>query len=172
VAISAVSALSSSIDLSGVINFVKSFCTWGLGVLFAVFGGVHSVAVKISSGADTLAVRGIRFTAARLIPVAGNMLSESLGTVVSGINVIKGASGGLGIAFILYSLIPAVCAVFNVKLIILSAAFCSKLMGQRKHTGFLEGINSALNILLAVCLFSSVSGILIFAVFINTTAAI
>lgn len=172
VAISAVSALSKSIDLSGVINFVKNFCTWGLGVLFAVFGGVHSAAVKISSGADTLAVRGIRFTAARLIPVAGNMISESLRTVVSGINVIKGASGGLGIAFVLYSLIPAVCAVLNVKLIILSASFCSKLMGQRKHTGFLEGINSALNILLAVCLFSSVSGILIFAVFIGTMTAV
>ncbi len=172
IAFSVTGALSRVLDLSGVINFLRGFCTWGLGVLFAVFGGLHAATVKIASGADTLAVRGIRFTAARLIPVAGNMLSESLKTVVSAVGIIKNTLGGLGIAYILYALIPPVCSIMSVKLVIIIASFCSKLIGSRPHTGFLEGINSALNILLAICLFSSVSGILIFAVFMNTAAQV
>lgn len=80
-ALGVLSSLSKTLDLSGVINFIRNFCTWGLGVLFAVFGGVHAAAIRISAGADSAAFRGIRFTAARLVPIAGNhakrMLSDS-----------------------------------------------------------------------------------------------
>lgn len=169
IALSTISTLSQSIDLSGITGFIRSFCTWGMGVLFAVFGGVHSAAVKIAAGADSLAVRGIRFSAARLIPVAGNMISESMKTVLTGMSIIKSTAGGLGIAYILYSLLPAVCSVLCVKIVILTASFFSKLMGMSKHTSFFEGINASLNILLAVCVFASVSGIIIFAVFMSTT---
>lgn len=169
IALSAINTLSQSINLSGVINFIKSFCTWGMGVLFAIFGGVHSAAVKIAESADSLAIRGIRFSAARLIPVAGNMISESMKTVISSMNIIKSTTGGLGIAYIIYSLVPAVCSVLCVKIVILAALFFSKLMGRDKQTAFFDGINSSLNILLSVCIFASVSGIIIFAVFMNTT---
>ena len=171
-ALCAIGTLSHAVDLSGVINFLRGFCTWGLGVLFAVFGGVHAATVKIAAGADTLAVRGIRFTAARLIPVAGNMISECLRTVISGMAVIKNTLGALGIAYILYTLIPVLCTVLVVKLAVLAASFCSKLMGSRTHTAFLDGVGGALNILMAAAIFASVSGILIFAVFMQTTLAV
>ena len=171
-ALAVLSALSHTVDLSGVIGFLRGFCTWGLGVLFAVFGGVHAATVKVAAGTDTLAVRGIRFTAARLIPVAGNMLSESMRTVIGGVGVLKSTLGGLGIAYILYSLLPALCAVLVLKLAVLAASFCSKLMGTRSHTAFLDSVGGALNVLIAICLFASVSGILIFAVFIETAVAL
>ncbi len=172
IALSVITALTSTLDLSGVINSIRSVCTWGLGALFAIFGGVHTVAVNISSKADSLAVRGLRFSAARLIPVAGNMISESLRTVVSGINIIKSTAGGIGIAYIIYSLVPTICAVIVVKLIILAGIFTDKLVGNKLHISFLEGINSALNILLGICIFTAVSGIIIFAVFMNTVTSV
>lgn len=172
IALSVITSLTSSLDLSGIINFIRSTCTWGLGALFAVFGGVHTVAVNISLKADSLALRGIRFSAARLIPVAGNMISESLRTVVSGANIIKSTAGGIGIGYIIYSLVPTICAVVCVKIIILAGIFADKLVGTKMHTSFLEGINSALNILLGICIFSAVSGIIIFAVFMNTVISV
>ena len=172
IALSVITSLTSSLDLSGIINFIRSTCMWGLGALFAIFGGVHTVAVNISSKADSLALRGIRFSAARLIPVAGNMISESIKTVVSGTNIIKSTAGGIGIGYIIYSLVPTICAVVCVKFIILAGIFTDKLVGTKMHISFLDGINSALNILLGICIFSAVCGIIIFAVFMNTVTSV
>lgn len=168
VALCAINALSGTVDLGGIISFIKSFCTWGLGVIFAVFGGVHSVAVAVSSSADSLAVRGIRFSAARLIPIAGNMISESMKTVLAGMNVIRTTAGGLGIAYVIYTVLPVLASVLSVKLAISCGAFCSRLFGAKAHTAFLESIGSAINILTAICLFVSAIGIIIFAVFIRS----
>lgn len=162
-ALGVLSALSSSVDLSGIIGFIRSFCTWGLGVLFAVFGGVQASALRTASGADTALVRGIRFSAARLIPVAGNMLSECFRTVLAGVGLIKSAVGGVGIAYIVYLLVPTVCAVLALKLAVLCGLFCAKLMGTRPITAFLESVGTALNLLLAICFFASVGGIVTFA---------
>ena len=166
------STLSKTLDLSGVINFIRNFCTWGLGVLFAVFGGIHAAAVRTAAGADNAAVRGIRFTAARLVPSAGNMLSECFRTVLGAANVIKGTFGALGIAYLLYLVIPTLCTVLAVKFSVLFALFCSKLMGTRPFTGFLESVGSSLNILIAICLFASVSGIILFAACTETALSV
>ena len=172
ISLSAVNALSSSVDLSGITSFIKSFCLWGIGILFTLFGAVHGTAVAVSSGTDSLALRGIRFSAARLIPVAGGMISESMRTVIAGVSAIKTTAGGLGIAYILYSLIPALTSVLCVKLPILAGIFTARLFGARQQLSFLEGLNGALNILMSVCIFASVSGIVIFAVFMNTAVSI
>lgn len=172
ICLSVISTLSQTLDLSGIINFIRSTCAWGLGALFAVFGGVHTAAVHISSSADSLVLRSIRFSAARLIPVAGNMISESMRTVASGIKIIKTTAGGIGIAYILYSLIPVITAILAVKMIILVSIFADKLIGKKLYTQFLEGVNASINILMGICIFSSVSGIIIFAVFMNTVTSL
>ncbi len=169
-ALGVLGTLAKSLELSGVISFLKSFCTWGLGVLFAVFGCVQAVALRASAAADTSLIRGIRFSAARLIPVAGNMLSESFHTVLAGIQLIKSTTGALGIAYLLYMLVPPLCCVLCVKLCVVCGAFCARLVGSRKLCGFLDSVGGALNILLAICLFASVSGILSLAVLLQTSS--
>ncbi len=171
-ALGVLSALSASIDLSGIIGFIRSFCTWGLGVLFAVFGGIQGAALRTASGADTALVRGIRFSAARLIPVAGNMLSECFRTVLSGVGLIKSTVGGAGIAYIVYLLVPTVCAVLTLKFAVLCGLFCAKLMGTRPITAFLESVGTALNLLLAICFFASVGGIITFASLLQGVTAV
>ena len=96
------------------------------------------------------------------------MVSESLKSVIAGINMIKSVTGGFGIAYVLYTVIPPLCSVLIVKFIILACSFLAKLVGEKKHAAFLDGVGGALNVLLACVIFASVSGILIFAVFIST----
>lgn len=163
---------TKSMDISGVISFLKSFCTWGLGVLFALFGCVQAVALRASTAADTSLLRGIRFSAARLIPVAGNMLSESFHTVLAGIQLIKSTTGVIGIAYLLYMLIPPLCSVLCLKLSILCGTFCARLVGVRKLCSFLDSVGAALNILIAICLFASVGGIVSFAVLLQTSVSL
>lgn len=169
IVLSSVSAISKSMDLSGIINFLKSFCTYGTGLLFAVFLAVHSLTLNISSSADSLAFRSLRFTFARLVPVAGGMISESIKTVLSGMNMIKSTAGGIGSAYIIYTLIPAVFSVLAVKFTVIAALLVSKTFGTKRHTAFLEGINNACTLLFAICIFAAFAGIIILAVFMNVT---
>lgn len=169
IALSSVGAISGSMDLSGVTSFLKSFCLYGTGLLFAVFLSVHALTLSVSSGTDSLAFRSLRFTAARLIPVAGGMISESIKTVLAGMNVIKNAAGGVGIAYIIYTAIPAVFSVLYVKTAILITLVVSKLLGAKKQASFLDGINGACNLIFAICIFASFSGIIILAVFMKTS---
>ena len=136
--------------------------------------GVHMNATAISSDPAiahhaaldarlVAAVRGIRFTAARLIPIAGNMLSECFRTVLGAASVLKTAFGALGIAYLLYLVIPTLCTVLAFKFAVLLALFCSKLMGTRPFTSFLESVGGALNILIAICVFAAANGMILFA---------
>lgn len=172
IVLSCVSAISKSLDLSGIINFLKSFCTYGTGLLFAVFLAVHSLALNITSSSDSLAFRSLRFTFARLVPVAGGMISESIRTVLSGMNMIKSAAGGIGTAYIIYTLIPAVFSVLAVKFTVIAALIVSKTFGTKRHTAFLDGINNACTLLFAICIFAAFAGIIILAVFMNVTLEI
>ncbi len=169
-AVLALSVLSSFVPenrLSGVNNFIKSFCLWFLGVIFALFSGIQSALIKISSSNDSLIFRGLRFSASKLVPVAGNMLSESIKTAGNAIILINNVCGGFGIAYLVYTSIPVFVSVFVVKFSVLSLLLVSKTAGLSKHSAFFDGINSAINIILSVVLFSTICGILIFSAFIS-----
>ncbi len=172
IVLSCAGAISGFIDLSGIINFLKSFCGYGIGLIFSVFLGVHALTVNIAANTDSLAFRSIRFTFARLIPVAGGMMSESIKSVLAGMNIIKSAAGGIGIAYIIYTAIPAVISVLLAKIVILAGIQLSKIFGVRRHLSFLEGLNGAYNLLFAICVFAAFGGIIILAVFINTRLSI
>ena len=169
IVLSSVGAISKSLDLSGIISFLKSFCLYGTGLLFAVFLSVHALTLDIASGSDSLIFKSLRFTAARLIPIAGGMISESIKTVLAGMNVIKKSAGGIGIAYIIYTAIPAVISVLSVKTAIVITLAVSRLFSVRKHAHFLDGLNGACNLLLSICIFAAFSGIIILAVFMKTT---
>lgn len=167
----AIGVLSKSLDLSGVISFIKGFCSWALGLLFALFGGIYSASIAVSSGTDRLFIRGLRFSAARLIPVAGALVSESMQTVLAGISVIKNTAGGFGIAYIIYAFVPVLMKILAVKIIIMLSSASAKIAGAKRQAKLLSGVGSTLNLLLAVSIFASVSGILVFAVFMNISVS-
>jgi len=103
------------------------------------------------------------------VPVAGTMISESVKTVLAGMNMIKSASGAIGIAYIIYTCIPCVFLVLALKFAVLCAMQVSKIFSTTRHTYFLDGLNSSLTLILSVCIFASFGGIIILAVFMNTS---
>ena len=165
--LSVLSSIMPENRLSGITNFIKSFCIWFLGVIFALFSGIQSAIIKISAANDSLIFRGLRFSAAKLVPVAGNMLSESIKTVSASVALINNVCGGFGIAYLIYVSIPVFVSVFIVKFSVLALLLVSKTANLSKHASFFDGVNSAINIILAIVLFSAVCGIIIFSAFIS-----
>ncbi len=172
VSLCAVSALGKASNLSGISSFIKSLCMWISGIIMTVFCGVLSLQSFIGAEADSLAMRGIKFTAAKLIPVAGGMVSESLKTVVAGAGYIKSVAGGAAIAYIIYTIMPALACVLAIKLLFYLAGLCSKLTGQKELQGYIDSASSAVNLLYAVCAIYSASFIVMLAIFIRTSVTV
>ena len=150
IALFVVNAVSDLVDLTGVINFIRTLCLWAVGLAMTLFTGVLYFQSVISASADSLASRSIRFAASNFIPVVGGLVGESLKTVVTSVNVVKGVTGSLGVAAILYLAIPPVAAVLVVKLFLTLSAGAAQMMKLTKEHAFLNGIGGVFNILLAL----------------------
>lgn len=172
VCLASVGALCRKVDLGGVSSFIKNCCMWLSGIVMTLFCGILSIQTMFETSADTLALKGVKFSAARLIPVAGGMVSESLKTVLSGVSFIRATSGACAAAFILYLVIPPICTLAVFKLICSIGSACARLCGLSVQCGYLDSLNGALNILLSVLLCCSASFIIMLAIFIKTAVAI
>ncbi len=171
-ALTGVNTLCKKTNISGFVAFLKSFCLWIIGLSFTLFTGILSLQTILQSGADNLAMKGIKYGASRLIPIAGGMLSESMKTVITSMNYIKGVSGISGIIFILYAVIPPLCVILMTKFVFSVLSAFSKSAGMNETCQFIDGISSCLNILSALTIGCSVSFIIMLTVFIKTVVTL
>ncbi len=163
-----INALCKRADLSGFISFIKSFCLWVTGLAFTLFTGILSLQTILQSGADNLTLKGIKYGASRLIPIAGGMLSESMKTVIASMNYIKSVSGISGIVFIIYTVLPPICAILAAKMMFGILSAVSRSCSCKDVSSFTDGISSCLNLLSALIIGCSVSFIILLTVFIKT----
>lgn len=165
--LSLISALSKNIDMSGVCSFLKSSSALVLGLLMTLLVGVLYFQHIVSAGADSMSARTVRYAAASFVPLVGNLLGESLKTVLSSMKIITSLTGVYGICTIIYLLIPpAVCLLINKLFVLLCASF-AKILGSKRESDFLYEVNGCINLLnAAILIFSSVF-IIIIALFIN-----
>lgn len=170
--LTSINALCKRADLSGFISFIKSFCLWFTGLAFTLFTGIMSLQTILQSGADNLALKGIKYGASRLIPIAGGMLSESMKTVITSMNYIKSVSGIAGIVFIIYTVIPPICAILISKTMFSILSAVSRSCSDNDVTAFTDGISSCLNLLSALIIGCSVSFIILLTVFIKTVVSL
>ncbi len=172
VTLHAVNSLSKKSNLNGIATFLKSCCLWIIGLSFTLFTGILSLQTVLSSGADNLALKGIRFSAARLIPIAGGMISESMKTVIASMNYIKSVTGTGAIVFVVYSVAIPLCAVMCTKLFFLALSALAKAANQNAASGLFDGLNGSINILLALLLGCTVSFVVMLAMFIKVTVSL
>ena len=167
-----VNSISKNSILTGLSSSIKSTCLWLTGLSFTFLTGVLSLQSLLQAGADNLTIRGLKYGAAKLIPIAGGMISESMRTVITGVGYIKSVTGISGIVFIIYSLIPPLCFVIITKLYLILLSTAAKITSLSGVSGFLDSTNSILDILLSLLLSCSVCLIIILSIFIKSTVSI
>ncbi len=167
-----VNAICKRINLSGIISFIRSFSLWVIGLSFTLLTGLMSLQTVLKSSADTLAMKGLRYGAAKLIPVAGGMISESMRTVAASLGFIKNVTGIAGITFIIYLILPPIAAVITIKLFFTILTWLSRATGQEAHSALLDGFNACITVLTSLLLGCSVAFIIILTLFISTTVSL
>lgn len=152
----AVSLCASSNPLmshSEIAGYMQKVTNWILGLTLTVFLGVLSVQTSISSAADTVSARTIKFAVGSAVPVVGASVSEALGTVKSCLSMLKTSVGIYGVIAVGATLLPVVLELVLWRVAMAGGCIISDIFGCKKITVMLKSVDSVLAILLGIVLY-------------------
>lgn len=151
-----ISNISDKVQVEKLSKFFKSSIVWFLGVVVTLFVGVLSVEGTLSSGVDGVTAKTTKAVVSSFVPVVGKALGDSVDTVLGCTNILKNATGIVGIVVIV-----GICAAPIIKLTILSVAFkltsaLSEPIADKNIVKLLGHMGDTFKILLAIMFFIAV----------------
>lgn len=155
-ALGIISNISDKIQVEKLSKFFKSSIVWFLGVVVTLFVGILSVEGTLSSSVDGVTAKTTKAAVVNFVPVVGKALGDSVDTVLGCTNILKNATGLVGIIVII-----GICAAPIVKLTILSISFqlvsaLSEPIADKNIVKLLAHIGEVFKILLAIMFFIAV----------------
>lgn len=151
-----ISNISEKVQVERLSKFFKSGIVWFLGIVVTLFVGVLSIEGTLSSSVDGVTAKTTKAVVSNFVPVVGKALGDSVDTVLGCTNILKNATGLVGIVIII-----GICAMPIIKLIILSASFqlvsaLSEPIADKNIVKLLSHIGDVFKILLAIMFFIAV----------------
>ncbi len=92
---------SSTVKLSGFCSLLKSIVKWAIGISSTVFIGIIMMQGLLSSTLDGLSIKTAKFTIGKMVPIVGNMISDSADVLVCCTLLVKNAVGICGVVIII-----------------------------------------------------------------------
>ena len=146
---------------------VKSFFTWGIGIISTVLAAVISIQSVVASATDSAALRAARYAASGTIPVVGSTVASALATLGGGMAVIKGTVGGVSVAVILALTLSPLIMLLLYRLSVSVSISLLQFSGSSGGVRCFSAIRSALDALIAVYSMSVLVAIVELVVFIK-----
>ena len=171
-ALSLLDAFRSSVRLDAVSSLIKKWYAAFLGFLMTVLTTVLSAQSVLTSRADSLHMKGVKYAVGNLVPVVGGAVSGTLSTVAAGVGVLRGVCGGCGVLLIALLLLPTLLelllyrAVFQ---LVCSAAGMLRCEGEARLLGEMAGLYGYLAAVAAIC---TVTFVVALAILMSGNAAV
>lgn len=155
-ALGIISNLSEKVQIDKLSKFLKSGIVWFLGISITVFVGILSIEGTLSSGVDGIAAKTTKTVVSNFVPLVGKALGDSVDTVLGCTNILKNATGVVGIVIII-----AICAVPIIKLVVFCISFqlasaISEPIADKNIVKLLSHMGDIFKILLAIMFFVAV----------------
>ena len=150
--VSVTSSISSDIKIDGIIRELSKFIKWVIAFVMTVFSGLLTFKTLITTAADTVSTRAVRFTLSSFIPIVGSALSEAYKTIQGSMTLLK---TGLGVFVIISIVIVFLPVVINCLLWIISLNISSgvaDMLGVKAPSSVLRSCSSVLSTLLVIIL--------------------
>lgn len=123
---------------------------WITGALMTVLCTVLSFQTVLARAADSLSMRAVKFTLSGMIPVVGGAVSEAMATVTAGFSFAAKTVGVLGIAWVLWQVLPPVLALLLWRTVYSLAAVFASFVGLAREEGIFRECASLIGFLCAV----------------------
>ena len=132
---------------------IKKAALWLLSLILTVFLGILSVQTCVNKAADNLGLKTVRFMIGSFIPVAGDALSESLGTLLGSMGLLKSSVGMFAVVAIAAAVLPLVIEMLIWRLILFLLDIISGALGLDMKKDVLYAADSVIAVLIGVLLF-------------------
>lgn len=151
-----ISNISEKIQVEKLSKFFKSSIVWFLGIVITVFVGILSVEGTLSSSVDGITAKTTKAVVSSFVPVVGKALGDSVDTVLGCTNILKNATGFVGIVVII-----GICGMPIIKLTVLTVSFqlvsaLSEPIADKNIVKLLGHMGDIFKILLAIMFFIAV----------------
>ena len=133
--------ISSEVKLSKTSDFFNSSVKWLFGTGFFILSAFMSVQGITASVFDGVAMRGMKFTIGKFVPVIGGYLSDGFNLVVSGGILVKNALGYTALLLLAVTIIPVVIKIGIYSLCLKLAAAAVEPLGDKLMSDMLTGIS-------------------------------
>lgn len=125
---------------------------WALTLLCTAFTGVLGLQTVLAQGADELTLRTGKLLTSG-IPVVGTVASQAMGSVLSGLKVLKGSLGFAAIAFLVIQFAPVFVQSLGYYFAYTGGAAVAKAIDLPKASQILDGMSQAVALCLSFLIF-------------------
>ncbi|MCL2077096.1 MAG: stage III sporulation protein AE [Oscillospiraceae bacterium] len=148
--VSTAGAVNPDLKIDRLAETVKKIVVWTLGLLVTVFTGLLSLQSLVSSAADSVALKAMKFTVSNSVPIVGGAVSDALSTVRGSLNLLRGSTGTFGIIAGLALIVPTLVSVFCHKLALSLAAAICDIFGVNRLSTLLKSGENVMTIIFAM----------------------
>lgn len=164
--------LCPDMGLRGLIGAFKKIYSFSLGLIMTLLVASLSAQTTLTAAADCTAARAARLVSANVIPVVGGSVGETLRTVATGVQYLKGVVGVWGIVFIALLTLPVFLSLVLTRLAFLLAAGVADMLGCETEEKLLTELGGIYAIMVAVVSVSAVMFIFALTIFTKTAVAV
>lgn len=164
-----VNNLSGRIELGTLNKMIQSVSRWILVGILTLFSAILTFYGFTASSLNTVATKGIKFAVGSLVPVVGNLLSDTVDTVLSGAGLLKNAVGTAGmITVIVITFMPIVKIWVMMMLLKLCAGFLEPISDKRV-TSMLLSMSDAVTGIFAMVITTAVLFLISIGIILSAT---
>ncbi len=145
-----VEAVSGNISLRALTTLVRRTFTWGISLLMLILSFVLGVQQTLAKGADTLALRTVRFAAGSFLPVVGGSVGESLRTVAGSVEYLRATVGMGGVLVLFFAFLPMFLSVLFTRITLLLGGAVAGMLSLPREERLLGEFASVFGYFLAI----------------------
>lgn len=154
------SSINKELNLSALVNTIKSVITKSISIISAVFVSILSMKTAVSSKADVLGLRSVRFAINSVVPIIGGTISEGLLSIQSYSSLIKTSVGVVGIIAVFAVFLPALVDVTIWRFVLTVTRVCSLLFSHDSCADMIEVFRDVLLIINVIMILVMVTTII------------
>ncbi len=144
---------------------LRKWYTTALAFVMMILTGALASQSILAVKSDNAVMRGAKFAASSFIPLSGGTVSSTLGTLAASVELLRGSIGIIGIAILVFLLIPVIIELMLLRAVFSIGAFCAKLLGCRGEAGLLAELDSLYGYLEGVAVLCTTVFLIAFGIF-------
>ncbi len=122
-ALTILSTFLSSVPVSVLLERLRRFFLWGIGLFYGILALVLTYQSVIAAAKDNLTAKTLKFAVGNSIPIVGGAMGESVRTLISGLSLLRSTVGGAGILALCYLVFPPLFTLLSYRVLFSLADF-------------------------------------------------